>query len=296
MRVNDEIRNQQTYVSLFRIGWNYFLEEHFTVEEFEMNRKTEGEPIALDTEQRHEILLANGVKKGELVCAVRNNLKAKHQRRRTFMNNKAGYDRWEEAVESASRKLKKSFQWTTVFSSDSALSRRETILASGKRPAVPPTFGTKKADLKDTSYSSSSIGTSTTTMSKAMSKASHRVLLSINFDKSVAAKEPSAVNAQKPNRPPASPPKSTQKGQDDSHRDSFPKIVLDCALFDTSVSSRSTTSSKKIAARDDDRGKEGHGYLSMFHDSSSLTAYTDSDEENSISYAESSSSSVSVSV
>jgi hypothetical protein len=274
------------------IGWNHCLEQHLTVEEFEKNRKTGGGPIALDTEQRHEILLAWGVKKSELVGAVRNNLKAKHQRRRTFMNSKAGYDRWEEAVETASRKVKKSFQWTSVFSSDSVLSRRETVLVSGKRPEVAPTFGTKKADLKDPSYSSSSIRTSTTTMPKE----SPRVLLSINFDKSVATKEPSAVNAQKPNRPPATPPKSVQKGQDGCHRDSFPKIVLECTLFDSSVSSRSTTSSKKTAARDEDRLKQGHGYLSMFHDSSSLTAYTDSDEENSISFAESSSSSVTVSV
>lgn len=250
-----------------------------TVEEFEETRPRDERLLPLNKEQRHDLLVAWGVKRNELACSVRKNLKTKHQRRRTYINSTTRVDRWEEAVETASRKLKKSLQWASVFSSDSAVSRRVALYAPEKVP--DRSVSTNSTELKETRNKPPTRSTSTATIPKATSQ----VMLSTNFDTPATVKEPSASNAQRPIRPPASPQKTVSKHPDYSNRrDSFPMIVLDnpIGMFDISAGSRSTSTKYYGREEEDD-------IISIFDDSSSSsTEYTDSEEENFVSMSKSS--------
>lgn len=254
---------------LFSIGWTYISDECFTIEEFEKERKTINRKFPLNKQERHDLLLEWGVKRNELLSSVRKNLKAKHQRRRTFINSTSRYDRWEEAVESASRKIKKS--WASVFSTDSTtiLSKRDATVTP-KRDAVRKP---ERLSLRTCSTSESMEFYHHKNASHASTiKAASRIILSTKFEKA-AVPEPSASNAQKPIRPPPSPYKSIPKQQQND--DSFPKIVLDDDVFD--IKSTAT----RYYEEDED---------SIMDDSSSRsTEYTDSEEEDYVSISDSSS-------
>jgi hypothetical protein len=78
------------------------------LEEFEAARpprKTQHELI-LTRQDREEILIEWGATFNEIIDSIRANVKAKNQRRRT-VNAIGTYDRWEEAMESAGRRLKR---------------------------------------------------------------------------------------------------------------------------------------------------------------------------------------------
>lgn len=62
--------------------------------------------LILTRQDREEILIEWGATFHEIIESIRANIRAKNQRRRT-VNNLGTYDRWEEAMESASRKLKR---------------------------------------------------------------------------------------------------------------------------------------------------------------------------------------------
>lgn len=62
--------------------------------------------LVLSRQRREEILIEWGATFTEIIDSIRANIRAKNQRRRT-VQNLGTYDRWEEAMESASRKLKR---------------------------------------------------------------------------------------------------------------------------------------------------------------------------------------------
>lgn len=62
--------------------------------------------LILTRQEREELLLEWGASFQQIIDSIRSNIKVKNQRRRT-VNNSDRYDRWEEAVENAGRKLKR---------------------------------------------------------------------------------------------------------------------------------------------------------------------------------------------
>jgi hypothetical protein len=62
--------------------------------------------LILSRQDREELLLEWGATFPQVIDAIRVNIRAKNQRRRT-VNNIGTYDRWEEAVENAGRKIKR---------------------------------------------------------------------------------------------------------------------------------------------------------------------------------------------
>lgn len=62
--------------------------------------------LVLTRQDREELLVEWGVTFHEIIDSIRANVRAKNQRRRT-VNSIGTYDRWEEAMETASRKLKR---------------------------------------------------------------------------------------------------------------------------------------------------------------------------------------------
>lgn len=68
-------------------------------------RRNQGE-LALSRMAREELLLEWGATFNEIIDAIRTNVKIKHQRRRT-VNSIGTYDKWEEAMERAGRRIKK---------------------------------------------------------------------------------------------------------------------------------------------------------------------------------------------
>ena len=62
--------------------------------------------LVLTRQDREEILIEWGANFNQIIEAIRSTIKAKNQRRRT-VNSIGTYDRWEEAMENASRKLKR---------------------------------------------------------------------------------------------------------------------------------------------------------------------------------------------
>jgi hypothetical protein len=91
-----------------RIGWAFGRDRVMNLEEFEQARpirRTQHELI-LTRQDREEILIEWGATFNEIIDSIRANVKAKNQRRRT-VNAIGTYDRWEEAMESAGRRLKR---------------------------------------------------------------------------------------------------------------------------------------------------------------------------------------------
>jgi hypothetical protein len=62
--------------------------------------------LVLTRQDREELLLEWGATFQQIIEAIRTNIKVKNQRRRT-VNNLGTYDRWEEAMESAGRRIKR---------------------------------------------------------------------------------------------------------------------------------------------------------------------------------------------
>jgi hypothetical protein len=78
-----------------------------SLDEFESNyRRNTSTSLTLSRQAREELLLEWGATFNEIIDAIRANVKAKHQRRRT-VSAIGTYDRWEEVMENASRKLKR---------------------------------------------------------------------------------------------------------------------------------------------------------------------------------------------
>ena len=79
------------------------------VDEFENSRTNErrSQPdLVLTRQDREELLLEWGASFHEIIDAIRTNVRVKNQRRRT-VNSIGTYDRWEEVMESAGRKIKR---------------------------------------------------------------------------------------------------------------------------------------------------------------------------------------------
>lgn len=90
------------------IGWGYGNERKFPLDEYEKVKpyKKSHQHLILSRQDREAILMEWGASFNQIIDAIRQNIKVKNQRRRT-VNSIGTYDRWEEAMESAGRKLKK---------------------------------------------------------------------------------------------------------------------------------------------------------------------------------------------
>jgi hypothetical protein len=92
-----------------RIGWGYGNEKRESLDKYEdgkngPRRKQLG--LVLTRQAREELLLEWGVSFHDIIDSIRTNVRVKNQRRRT-VNAIGTYDRWEEVMENASRKIKR---------------------------------------------------------------------------------------------------------------------------------------------------------------------------------------------
>jgi len=85
--------------------------------------------LILTRQDREELLIEWGATFSEIIESIRANIRAKNQRRRT-VNNLGTYDKWEEAMESASRKLKR-----TLLLQKPSGKRAEQMLARSEQLA-----------------------------------------------------------------------------------------------------------------------------------------------------------------
>jgi hypothetical protein len=79
---------------------------HFDEYESVRPPRREALDLVLTRQDREELLLEWGATFQQIIEAIRTNIKVKNQRRRT-VNNLGTYDRWEEAMESAGRRIKR---------------------------------------------------------------------------------------------------------------------------------------------------------------------------------------------
>jgi hypothetical protein len=93
---------------VYRLGWAHTKERKMEFDAYERvrPRRRESVDLVLTRQDREELLLEWGATFQQIIEAIRSNIKIKNQRRRT-VNNLGTYDRWEEAMESASRRIKR---------------------------------------------------------------------------------------------------------------------------------------------------------------------------------------------
>lgn len=86
------------------------MDKSVSLDEFENNKQWQpvrsSSELVLTRQDREELLMEWGATFHDIIEAIRANVKAKHQRRRT-VNAIGTYDRWEEVMENASRKIKR---------------------------------------------------------------------------------------------------------------------------------------------------------------------------------------------
>jgi hypothetical protein len=89
--------------------------------------------LVLTRQDREELLLEWGATFNQIIEAIRNNIKIKNQRRRT-VQNLGTYDRWEEVIESAGRRIKR-----TVLMQKPSSKQAEFMMSQIKEdsPQVP---------------------------------------------------------------------------------------------------------------------------------------------------------------
>ena len=97
------------------MGWNYSSGKSLPVDDFELIRSFQrgAGPRSLPWHARKDVLLEWGATFSEISNAVRQTMKAKHNRRRT-VNSIGRYDRFEEALEGATQKLKRALSFDNI--------------------------------------------------------------------------------------------------------------------------------------------------------------------------------------
>lgn len=104
---------------------------HFDEYESVRPRRREALDLVLTRQDREELLLEWGATFQQIIEAIRTNIKIKNQRRRT-VNNLGTYDRWEEAMESASRRIKR-----TMLMQKPTSKKAEEMITHINTPEVP---------------------------------------------------------------------------------------------------------------------------------------------------------------
>ncbi|GKY93134.1 hypothetical protein MPSEU_000281500 [Mayamaea pseudoterrestris] len=96
------------YLFRCRIGWAHDKDRTMLVDDYEAARPPRKHlpQLVLTRQDREEILIEWGASFNEIIDSIRANVKAKNQRRRT-VSSLDRYDRFEEYMESASRRLKR---------------------------------------------------------------------------------------------------------------------------------------------------------------------------------------------
>lgn len=88
------------------IGWKHSDVEAVSLDEYEKSKESkQSYELVLTRQEREQLLVEWGATFHEIIEAIRANVKAKNQRRRTI-NSIGTYDRWEEVIENAGRKIK----------------------------------------------------------------------------------------------------------------------------------------------------------------------------------------------
>jgi hypothetical protein len=100
-------------------------------------RRRKALDLVLTRQDREELLLEWGATFQQIIEAIRSNIKIKNQRRRT-VQNLGTYDRWEEAMESASRRIKR-----TVLMQKTTSKQAQYMMTQIKEgsPAIPIRHG-----------------------------------------------------------------------------------------------------------------------------------------------------------
>ncbi|KAL7579494.1 hypothetical protein ACA910_007871 [Epithemia clementina (nom. ined.)] len=90
------------------LGWRFAKEKTYRVDDFESkrsSRRSQAE-LVLSRQQREAIMMEWGASVHEIVEAIRSNVRAKNQRRHSVYSL-GRYDRWEELMQNAGRRLKR---------------------------------------------------------------------------------------------------------------------------------------------------------------------------------------------
>eukprot|EP00934_Nitzschia_sp_Nitz4_P006011 Nitzschia sp. Nitz4//scaffold116_size91068//7581//10009//NITZ4_004946-RA/size91068-snap-gene-0.1-mRNA-1//1//CDS//3329533542//6001//frame0 len=90
------------------IGWRHSETKIINIDEFERERAHKPKCNVLTRSKREELLLDWGISFNDIIDAIRTNIKVKNQRRQT-VTNLGKIERIEEALESATRKIKRAF-------------------------------------------------------------------------------------------------------------------------------------------------------------------------------------------
>lgn len=90
------------------LGWAHSRDRTMRLDDYESVRPSRRSQLdlILTRQDREELLLEWGSTFQQIIDAIRSNIRVKNQRRRT-VNNIGTYDRWEEAMENAGRKIKR---------------------------------------------------------------------------------------------------------------------------------------------------------------------------------------------
>ena len=91
-----------------RIGWNHLDDRTLKIDEYENRRppRREQADLVLSRQEREELLVEWGASFQDIIDSIRTGIKIKNQRRST-VNAIGRYDRWEEMMESAGRRIKR---------------------------------------------------------------------------------------------------------------------------------------------------------------------------------------------
>jgi hypothetical protein len=101
------LAQQQQHYATRRLGWAYAQQQPVAVDEFEQRRARRVQSdLVLTRQSREELLVEWGASFQDIIESIRVNIRIKNQRRST-VNAIGRYDRWEEMMENAGRKIKK---------------------------------------------------------------------------------------------------------------------------------------------------------------------------------------------
>ena len=126
---------------LLSIGWGYDKECSQPVDDFEnarLDQRRSQPELVLTRQMREELLLEWGASFHEIIDAIRTNVRVKNQRRRT-VNAIGTYDRWEEVMENAGRKIKKTLMLQKTGSSYSSNSSSHHLPKPTRRVSLEGT-------------------------------------------------------------------------------------------------------------------------------------------------------------
>lgn len=126
----------------FRLGWNYHDLRAIKLEDYERARpvRRSAEQLVLNRDRREEILMEWGHSLPELLRAIRTNLKAKNQRKRTVSNSRR-YGWLEEILENTGRSIKNKLLMSRSAATPNRDRKQSSVPVQSLSSQKAPRFG-----------------------------------------------------------------------------------------------------------------------------------------------------------